>query len=81
MKPGANEETSPEGDEEDGVGGVGWMVDLEISLAKGLGWSLYEMDRTDIGSLIPFVMRFTKTEEKGEDGKKTRKVYCDQVNL
>ena len=56
------------------------MVDLEIAMAKGLGWSLYDIDRTDVGSLIPFVLRFTK-EEKAAGGKKTKKVYCDQVGL
>jgi len=61
-----------------------WMVDVEIALAKNFYWSLHDIDRTDIASMIPFVMRLTReSEEKpGTSGKpKTRRVYCDQVDL
>jgi hypothetical protein len=47
---------------------------------KSLGWSLYDIDRTDAGSLIPFILRFTRQEAKPA-GKKTKRVFCDQVNL
>lgn len=61
-------------------------MDLEISLVERFGWSLRDIDETDIESLIPFVMRITRaTEDGGEYSarrktEKEKKVYCDQVN-
>ena len=46
-------------------------------LAGRYGWSLYEIDLTDIESLIPFVFR-TATAS-GSPNKKTG-TYCDQVD-
>ena len=39
------------------------------------GWSLYEIDLTDIESLIPFVFRTVSGSRK-----KQTETYCDQVN-
>lgn len=52
------------------------MLEMERILAESLHWSLYEMDRTDIESLIPFILHLAKK------GKKTsaKKVYADQVD-
>ncbi len=50
-----------------------WLIDMEISLVKALGWSLRDIDETDIESLIPFVFRLTGTSEGG-------RAYCDQVD-
>jgi hypothetical protein len=64
-------------------------VDLEIALARALGWSLYDIDRTDVSSLVPFVLRLLErneiqpgTGQPRKTGKpKVHRVYCDQVNL
>lgn len=53
-----------------------WMVDIEIGLARAFGWNLYDLDRTDIESLLPFIGRLN--DEKREKPK-TRKAYCDEV--
>lgn len=65
------ENTFPEAEDED------WLEDLEITLVKSFGWSLAEIDRTDIESLFPFVARFAGTA--GEVGAKKR-LFVDQVN-
>lgn len=66
------------------------MVDIEIGLARAFGWSLYEVDLTDIGSLIPFVLRASesttsslpKSDKQNRGGRgNVRRVFCDQVNL
>jgi hypothetical protein len=48
-------------------------VDLEISLVKALGWSLADIDCTDVESLIPFLNRFNS----GGKGQAASKIYCD----
>jgi hypothetical protein len=53
------------------------MVELEISLVKAFGWSLYEIDHTDIETLIPFINQFVGSEIHPVTKKK---VYCDQVS-
>lgn len=56
--------------------GAEWIIDLEIALVRAFGWSLYEIDRTDIESLLPFVQRLT---DGGEMSKTRPRVYCDQI--
>jgi len=51
-----------------------WLIELEISLIKAFGWSLWEIDNTDIESLLPLVIRL------GDDRAVSRKMYCDQVD-
>jgi hypothetical protein len=43
-------------------------------------WSLYQIDETDIESLIPFVFRYPKWKEErgGED--KPKQLLADQVD-
>ena len=53
------------------------MVELEISLVKAFGWSLYDIDHTDIETLIPFINQFVGSEIHPATKKK---VYCDQVS-
>lgn len=43
-------------------------------LAEHLHWSLHDIDRTDIESLIPFVFHLAGTHQQTE----TR--FCDQVD-
>jgi hypothetical protein len=52
------------------------LEDLEITLVKSFGWSLHDIDHTDIESLFPFVSRFAGTAGKVNV---QRKVYCDQA--
>jgi hypothetical protein len=52
------------------------MIDIEIGLATALNWSLYDIDRTAIESLIPFVQRLSRGNEP-----KKRRVYVDEINL
>ena len=46
---------------------------MEIALVKTMGWSLRDIDETDIESLIPFVFRMAGTDIGSSQ------VYCDQV--
>lgn len=48
------------------------MIDLEISLVKNIGWSLWEIDQTSIESLFPFLHRLS-------GGRKGTRAYCDEV--
>jgi hypothetical protein len=51
------------------------MIDTEISLVQAFGWSLHDIDETDIESLIPFMYRLS-------EGKKiSRNAFCDQVDF
>jgi len=53
-------------------------------LAEKFGWSLYEIDMTNIESLIPFVLGLPKAARlpapAGRLPAGKRKVYCDEVN-
>jgi len=51
-----------------------WLIELEISLIKAFGWSLWDIDNTDIESLLPLVVHF------GDGKAVSRKAYCDQVD-
>lgn len=44
------------------------------------GWNLYEIDQTDIESLIPFVMRYPrwKAQHKASNGR--QEVFVDEVD-
>src|SRR4030042_3108748 len=54
-----------------------WIMDMEVSLVKSFGWSLHEIDETNIESLMPFVRSFAGTRN---DVKEKKKVHCDQVS-
>lgn len=56
-------------------------MDLKITLVQALGWSLPEINQTDIVELLHFVKRFKETAGGTKNGGKTRKVYIDQTNL
>ncbi len=43
-----------------------WWIDMEISLVKAFGWSLQDIEESDMESLIPFVLRFTETGGRSE---------------
>lgn len=42
---------------------------------KAFGWSLRDIDDTDIGSLIPFIVRLGQSAGDG-----SRKKYADEVD-
>lgn len=52
--------------------GSDWMIDLEISLVKSLGWSLHEIDETALESLLQFIGRL--------NGAGNEIVFADQVD-
>jgi len=58
------------------------LVDLKIRLVKLYGWSLLDIDQTDIQSLLPFVSRQLKTSSNGRGAHasitpKGPKIFCD----
>lgn len=53
------------------------LIDLEVAMVRAFGWSLRDIDETDIGSLIPFIGRLTKTVN--EKGSGSRRMYADEV--
>ena len=42
---------------------------------KAFGWSLYEIDETDIESLLPFIRRMLENKKPVD-----KRVYCDEVD-
>jgi hypothetical protein len=44
------------------------------------GWSLREIDETDIESLIPFVFEYPRWRIGQQTGGGEKQVYADQVN-
>jgi hypothetical protein len=49
------------------------MVEIEVLLAKSLGWSLYDIDETDAAHLLEFINHLT-----GEQA--PQRIYADQVS-
>ena len=43
-----------------------WVVDLEIAMVERFGWSLYDIDNTDIESLMPFIYRLAERDAPDE---------------
>ena len=58
------------------ITGIDWALDLEARLVERYGWSIYEMDQTDVESLMLFVHRLTADKS----GARTKRVYIDQVS-
>lgn len=48
---------------------------LEVSLVKAFGWSLRDIDETDIESLLMFVFQVS-----GSGSTTVKQAYCDQVD-
>jgi len=51
------------------------VLDIEHALVKAYGWSLYDIDRTDVDSLLPFILHTPGQKESREVRK-----YCDEVS-
>lgn len=67
-----NEAAPPAGEQD---GSPDWVVGLESMLVRALGWSLHDIDETDVESLLPFVAALTAPAPE-----KTNLAYCDQVS-
>ena len=54
---------------------------LKAALVNAFGWSLFDIDNTDLESLMPFVEQVIKNTEKGRQSKNVKgaykRVYCD----
>jgi hypothetical protein len=48
-----------------------------VLLVQAFNWSLYDLDNTDIESLIPFLERLTRGNKAGGQGERA---YCDEVS-
>jgi hypothetical protein len=55
-----------------------WILDLECSFFEMFHWSLYDVDRTDIESLLPFVFHYPQWKKKSKNPT-SRQMYIDQV--
>jgi hypothetical protein len=54
-----------------------WPLEVESVLVKAFGWSLYDIDRTDIESLIPFFFYIARGDGQAQP---SNLVYCDQAS-
>ncbi len=57
------------------------MLDLEISIARALGWSLADIDRTDTESLMRFLERFNEIDGGENIPQAAKRIYCDQADF
>ena len=55
------------------------LVDMKVTLVRQFGWSLYDIDQTDIASLLRFINRMNKSESGAGSNPKSIRTYCDQV--
>lgn len=65
----------------DGGDDQDWVMALECSLVSACGWSLNDIDDTDIESLIPFAFEYPKWMSERSSGEGRRKVYADQASF
>ncbi len=52
------------------------IIDMEISLINVFGWSMYDIDETDIESLFPFMNLFVGGHKKPV---KSNRIYAEQM--
>ncbi len=52
---------------------LGALLDLEVTLVQRLGWSLRDLDETDVASVMMFLGRL-----QGRSA--PRPVYCDEID-
>lgn len=55
-------------------------MDLECALVQAFGWSLWEIDETDVDTLIPFLRRFVPWKTEQATGGKLKFKYIDEVD-
>lgn len=56
------------------------MIDFECMVVELFHWSLYQIDETDIESLIPFVFRYPKWKTERGVADKRKEMFADEVN-
>ncbi len=56
------------------------MLDLECRLVEMFGWSLNDMDLTDIETLLPFVFYYPHWKEKGKAPGRRKMRFADEVS-
>lgn len=56
------------------------MIEFEVMLVDTFGWSLREIDETDIESLIPFAFEYPKIKAKKGVSEKRNRMFADQVD-
>jgi hypothetical protein len=56
------------------------LTDLKITLVETFGWSLHEINQTDIVDLLRFVRRLPAKTGKGRPPVPQQPAYCDQVD-
>jgi hypothetical protein len=57
------------------------MVDLECSMVDVFHWSLFQIDETDIESLIPFIFQYPKWKEKRGVDDRRKQLFADEVDF
>ncbi len=55
-----------------------WLVRLEVSIFQATGWSLHDIDETDVEHLLAFVEALPS--KGGKSGPVKKRVFVDQVN-
>lgn len=53
---------------------------MEFVLVDRFGWSLKEIDETDMESLIPFVFEFPRWKHRQGVQERRRQVFADQAD-
>lgn len=56
------------------------LVGLEVELVKVFGWSLRDIDETDITSLVGFLGGLNPESESETQTRGKKMVYCDEVS-
>lgn len=57
-----------------------FILDLECALVDSTGWSLVDIDATDIDSLIPFMFRYPSWKGESKTKQTRRKLYADEAS-
>lgn len=53
---------------------------MEITLVDQFGWSLKEIDDTDIETLIPFVFEYPRIKRKKGEKEHRKQIFADEAN-
>ena len=55
------------------------MLDLECRMVDLFGWSLNEIDETDINSLMPFLFYYPHWKGANKERGQGRRIFADQA--
>lgn len=56
------------------------LLDMEQVLVEKLGWSLYEIDKTAVSSLLSYIFHVSGQSGDGVRVTNRQRTYCDQVD-